>query len=661
MKRRDFIKTLGAGAMAAVAGTTAGIQNSEASVNQPNILWISVEDICPHLGCYGDRYANTPNIDKLAETSILYRNAYSNAPICSPSRTSIITGMYASTLGAHHHRSFVERPDFLKFFPYYLRQFGYFCTNNQKTDYNMPTLPDEWDQLGRDAHWKNRKTDQPFFSVFNLEESHSSVFYFPREKALKERLFLLEKSDFHDPDLAPIPGFLPDEPIVRERMAQFYDSITQVDYHVGEIMSELKHDHLFDDTIIFFWGDHGSGYPRGKTYLYEDGLHVPLIVRFPEKYQHLAPRIQRHQGKYAFNDRMVLLMDLAPTVLSLAGIPAPKYYQAKAFLRPSREKPRDFVAGTRDRFDFRNELIRTLRNRRYRYIRNFIPHTPYSTFWPDGGFFAEIPPAGTPEWEFRETSQPVVKIYDPDGAFMAPLPEQKKVVLYWQPKKPFEELYYIEQDPDELNNLAGRPEYRSIVNEMRGQLYDWMISTQDLGLIDEPEMLMRAEKEGNVMYRVGQKCGNFERILETADLCRKGRRKISELQKRLSDDDPAVRYWAVMGLLTLGCKDSATIQQYQELLGDPSISVRLAAANALCHFGYVQETLPVFESGIAHPQEWVRGRALANLSYYSKHALSQMQPLKCLIDEAIPNEPNEIIKVYLMSRVSKRIELSAPI
>jgi len=659
MKRREFVRLLGAGGMITMAASEILDAVADAGKSRPNILWISIEDVCPHLGCYGDRYAKTPNIDKLALESILYRNAYSNAPICSPSRASIITGMYASTLGAQHHRSLVERPDFLKFFPYYLRQFGYFCTNNQKTDYNMRTLPDEWDQLGRDAHWKNRKTGQPFFSVFNLEESHSSVFYFPREKALKERLFLLEKSDFHDPAQAHIPGFLPDKPIVRERMAQFYDSITQIDYHVGRIVSELHQDHRLEDTIVFLWGDHGSGYPRGKTYLYEEGLHVPLIVRFPEKYRHLAPRIHRRNGGYAFNDRFVLLMDLAPTVLGLAGIPAPKYYQAKAFLGPSQEKPRDFVVGTRDRFDFRNELIRTLRNKRYRYIRNFIPHTPYSTFWPDGGFFAEIPPEGTSEWDFRETSQPVVKIYDPDGAFMAPIPKEKEKVLSWQPRKPFEELYDIEADPDELNNLAGRPEYRSIVNEMRGNLYDWMISTRDLGLIDELEMLIQSENEGNVMYRIGQKCGNFERILETADLCRQGGKNIPELHNRLRDKDPAVRYWAVVGLLTLGCDDSTTIKQYQELMGDSSISVQLAAADALCHFGHVQETLPVFESGIAHPQEWIRGRALANLSYYNKRTLSQMQTLQPLIDEAMQKEPNEIIKVYLMSRVSKRIELSA--
>lgn len=656
MNRREFVKIIGMGAASVTAAGPLFSQSGNIgtdSGNRPNILWISAEDICPNLGCYGDEYATTPHIDKLAVDGIRYTNAFSVGPICSPSRSSIISCMYSTTIGAQHHRSFTERPDFLKFFPYYLRQVGYFCTNNAKCDYNMNFNSDEWDENGKTAHWRNRKSGQPFFSVFNLEESHSSVFYHTPEDARKDRTFLLKEDELHDPDKAPVPGFLPDKPMVRERMALYYDSITQIDYHVGEIMDELEKDGLLDDTIVFFWGDHGAGYPRGKTYVYDDGVRVPLIVRFPEKYEYMTPKALGWP-----DDRIVTLMDLGPTMLSLAGVAVPDYYHGEAFLGSKRKKPRPFAIATRDRFDFRHELIRSVRDKKYRYIRNFFPHTPYSTFWPDGGFFAEIPPKGSPEWEFRETSQPVVKIYDPDGAFMAPITEDKKDVLYWQATKPFEELYDIEKDPEELNNLAGLPEYKSVVEKMRKQLYDWMIETRDLGLIDEPEMLDRADEYDFVMYRVGEKCDNFPRILETADLSRLGKQSVSELKKRLGDSDSAVRYWAIMGLLTLNVDDEVAIIALRRALKDESISVRLAAADALCRFGKTEGTIDVFLDGLKHKMEWTRGRAVAILSYFDKETCAKMKDLIEPLDEAIEKEKNSLIKDYVMKRVRRRIELS---
>ena len=276
-----------------------------------------------------------------------------------------------------------------------------------------------------------------------------------------------------------------------------------------------------------------------KIHCYDDGLKIPLIMRFPDRYQHLAPGLPG-----SAIDDLVMLMDLGPTTLRIAGIPIPEHFQGRVLCNPDKEEAREFVCSARDRLDNNPEVIRTIRTKRFRYIRNFLPHQPYASFYPDGGFFSEIPAEGTPEREFWETSclPGDQKLHDPDGVFLMlgppvmvnqnGLPEACNQYLFWQDHKPPEELYDVENDPEEISNLAGDPAFSDVRDELRRKLYGWMIESRDLGLIDEPEIVSRAAAYRGISHEVGVHCGNFERILETADLARLGEDGKNELHAR---------------------------------------------------------------------------------------------------------------------------------
>ena len=348
---------------------------ASAAYHRPNIVWISLEDIGPMMGCYGDEYARTPVFDRLADEGIRYTKAHSIAPVCSTSRSSIITGMYPSSLGTHHHRSNVgQPPSFMKMLPNLMTEAGYYTTNNAKKDYNIGG--DRWHESSKKAHWRGRPSkDQPFFAVFNFGECHSSITKIDEEVIVAERLNRLKPDDFHDPADAPIPPYHPDVPEFRNAWARYYDSVTQVDYRAGEIIGQLKDDGLWEDMIIIVWADRGVGMPRGKHNAWEQGTHVPLIVRFPEKYQHFAPA---EPGSVI--DGLVTLMDLGPSMLALAAGPTPEWMQGQPLLcRNSKGeiKYREFVIGMRDRLDSRYEMVRSVRDKRFRYQRNFYPHLPY--------------------------------------------------------------------------------------------------------------------------------------------------------------------------------------------------------------------------------------------------------------------------------------------
>ncbi|MEM7127509.1 MAG: sulfatase-like hydrolase/transferase [Chloroflexota bacterium] len=612
---------------------------------RPNFLWINTHDLSAwHLGCYGDAYATTPNLDQLAAEGIRYTNAFTAGPICSPSRTSIFTGMHPTTLGTHHHRSFAIRPDHVRLLPQYLTDAGYISTQIN-TDINTYIEPDEWAHyLNPEEFWEKRDEHKPFFACFSLGATHASLFKLTPEQARKERSSLLLDEELHDPAAAPIPSFVPDTPLFRERMALFYDALTQVDYQVGEILKTLEECGLVDETIVVFWADHGSGYPRSKTHCYDDGLKIPLIVKFPEKYQHLAPN---RPGSAV--DDLVMHMDLGPSTLSLAGIPIPEHFQGCVLFGPQKSQPRQYVCSARDRLDNCNEVIRTIRTKKYRYIRNFLPQQPYASFYPDGGFFAAVPAEGTPERDFWETSclPGEQKIHDPDGIFLMVgppiavhqhgLPERYKAYLVWQDAKPCEELYDIDNDPEQIDNLGHTPEFEPIKTQLRQQLFDWMVETRDLGLLDETEMVVRAAAYAGVNQAVGVHCHNFKRILETADLTRLGTQGRGELVERLTDPDSAVRYWATTGLLSFEL-DADTTQRLTILLDDESISVSLAAANVLGRAGQGAMTMQALTSALESDLVWARLRAAANLSYYTKEQLRSMKPLLPALRASLENK-----------------------
>ena len=646
--------------------------------NRPNFLWLNTHDLSAyHLGCYGDQYATTPNLDRLAAEGIRYTNAFTAGPICSPSRAGIFTGMHPTTVGTQHHRSLAIRPDHIRLLPQYLIDAGYITT---QTNLDLNTYIDsaEWaTYMKPDDLWENLPDGKPFFAVFSFMDSHASTFKMTPEEVRLKRSDFLRESDLHDPAEAPVPSFIPDTPLFRERMALFYDTVTQVDYRVAKVLGKLEEHGLAGDTIVFFWADHGSGYPRAKTHVYDDGLHIPLIVRFPKKFQHLAPG---PPGTAV--DDLVMHLDLGPSILSLAGISCPEHFQGSGFLGPRRIQPRHYVCSARDRLDNCNEVIRTIRTRRYRYIRNFLPHRPYASFYPDGGFFKEVPLEGTAEHDLWDTSclPEEQKIHDPDGIFLMPIPESHKRYLIWQESKPFEELYDIENDPEEINNLADDPYYRTTVEQMRTTLFDWMISTRDLGLIDETEIVARAAEYAGVNYEVGIHCDNFARILETADLARMGEKGKRELVERLADADSAARYWAATGLTCFDLSEGI-VQKLKNLLQDGSISVSLAAADALGRTGHMETTIPALRRALKSDLLWARLRAAANLSYYSREQLRPMKPLIPDLRAALQNnacfgpdhfshiesainlnvlngQRDTIVGRWVIGRLIKRIELS---
>ncbi|MCH8219354.1 MAG: sulfatase, partial [Planctomycetes bacterium] len=356
MNKRTASKTL----TACVALVIGMLSAAQAAASRPNILWLSCEDISPHIGCFGDPFAKTPRIDQLATEGVRYVNTFTAAGVCAPCRSGIITGMYHTTLGTHHMRSSAKLPDTIKAFTTYLRQAGYYCSNNSKTDYQTKDLKDAWDESSGKAHWRQRSTDQPFFAVFNFGGCHESGI--ARESKYRTVTQEFTPDQRQDPNKLHLPPYYPDTPIVREDWKRNYELITAMDAWAGDLMDQLRADGLYGETIIFFWSDHGVGLPRAKRWLYDSGTHVPLVVRIPAQY-----RMHGQGTPNAIDDRLVSSIDFAPTVLRLAGVPIPGNMQGRPFLGDSLPAPRDYVFGARDRMDERYDIIRAVRDKRYRY------------------------------------------------------------------------------------------------------------------------------------------------------------------------------------------------------------------------------------------------------------------------------------------------------
>ncbi|MEX2262427.1 MAG: sulfatase-like hydrolase/transferase [Bryobacteraceae bacterium] len=547
LTRRDFAATL---------GTTLLAQGQDRA--RPNILWITSEDSGPHLGCYGDAYADTPNLDRLAERSLLYRNAWSNAPVCAPARTTIISGMYPPCTGAEHMRSMTRLPAGMKMYPCYLRKAGYYATNNSKEDYNLEHTGKVWDESSQKAHWRNRKPGQPFFAVFNLTISH--------ESQIRRRPHTL----VHDPSRVRVPAYHPDTPEVRHDWAQYYDNLTTMDRQAGNVLGQLRGDGLLDDTVIFYYGDHGSGMPRNKRWPYNSGLQVPLLVHIPEKFKHLAPKDYRPGGK---TDRLAGFVDLAPTVLSLAGIRAPAHMQGHAFLGEHQAPEQPYAYGFRGRMDERYDMVRSVRDKRYVYIRNYMPHKIYGQHI---SYMFETP-----------TTQVWKNLYD-QGKLKPPQTH------FWE-TKPVEELYDLEKDPDEVNNLASSAPHRAVLNSMREAQQDLAARIRDVGFLPEAEIHGRSKE--STPYEMGHDERRYpmERVMTAAELA--SSLKEADLAKLLQDGDSAVRYWGAMGILMRGAESvTASRPALQKALSDAAPSVRVVAAEALGRYGDRQDldrALPV--------------------------------------------------------------------
>jgi N-sulfoglucosamine sulfohydrolase len=455
--------------MIAAMANTAAAQNAPAPPARPNIIWISNEDMSPHIGAYGDPIARTPVLDRLARESIRYTHAFTTAPVCAPSRAAIITGMYQTTLGAQHMRTTEDRvpelpgpylavpPFYVKAFPEYLRAAGYFTSNRAKTDYQFGEPFTIWDDLGPGEHWRNRSDkSQPFFSVFNLNVTHESQI-FPTSPARKGKALIT------DLERVIVPPYYPDTPLIRQELARMYDNIADMDMQVGEILKQLEADGLADNTIVFYWSDHGDGVPRSKRSLYDSGLRVPLMIRWPK----MSPAIAGSR-----NDELVSMIDLAPTVLALAGAEIPAHLQGRVLVGPKVGAAPQFVFGARDRMDIEYDMMRSARDRRFLYIRNFAPEQPYA-----GHIIYRNQSAIMQEWLRLQAERALTGT----------------AALWMRTSRPAEELYDTLADPHQIRNLSASADraHQETLERMRNAVTDWMTRINDQGLVNEPEMIQR--------------------------------------------------------------------------------------------------------------------------------------------------------------------------
>lgn len=607
-----------------IVATVAGpLPAADPAPARPNILWITCEDINPHLGCYGDHYATSPNIDRLASRGLVYLNCWSNAPVCAPARTTIITGVYPPSTGAEHMRSLVRMPPQMKMYPQMLREAGYYCTNNVKEDFNLVKPDGVWDELSTRAHWRNRPAGKPFFAVFNLEQTH--------ESRIRHRPHQL----VHDPAKVRLPAYHPDTPEVRHDWAQYYDNITVMDAAVGKRLKELDEAGLAEDTIVFFYGDHGSGMPRSKRCACDSGLHAPLVIHIPEKFRHLASKDYRPGAK---TDRLVAFVDLAPTLLSLVGVKPPDWVQGHAFLGRHEAPPQPYLYGFRGRMDERYDLVRAVRDKRYVYLRNYMPHLPQGQHV---------------EYMFQTPTTRMWKQLFDAGKLT---PAQAR---FWQPKPP-EELFDLETDPDEVRNLADSPSHQEIVARLRKAQQDWALSIRDVGFLPESEIHSRSQ--GRSPYEVGHDSSYpLERILATANEASSLRGDVlPTLKTALRDPDSAVRYWGAMGFLMRGKQGvEAAREELHAALADPSPSVRVAAAQALGQFGAepdAAKALPVLVSlaSCADNGLYVSLMALNAIDAMGPRAAPAMDRIRSLPKSVKPGER----AAYGITRLIEKITAS---
>ncbi|MGK2860367.1 MAG: sulfatase family protein [Chitinophagaceae bacterium] len=451
---------------ASVFAIAQGEKNMASDNVRPNILWIVSEDMSLHLSCFGEKIIQTPHLDALASDGVKYTNAYTNAGVCAPSRNGIITGMYPTSIGGNNMRNYqpgpeseiatdsrplpsysIVPPPYVKGFPEYLRKEGYYCTNNSKEDFQFEAPVTMWDESSNKAHWRNRPQGLPFFSIINLMVTHESQIW------VRDSLPLLV-----DPKKVIVPPYYPDVEEIRHDIASNLSNVIEMDKQAGKIIQELKDDGLYDNTIIFFYSDHGDGLPFVKREILERGLHIPLIIKFP---------MNAHAGKT--DDQLISGVDLAPTILSLAGIPIPQYMQGQAFLGPqAAASPRKYIFAARDRMDTEVDRVRSIFDGRYQYIKNYMPEKPY---YQDIGYRLQ-----------QQGMKKIIGMRDKGQL-------NKQQMLWFRKTKPAEELYDTKTDPHQFNNLANNPAYRNKLQSLKAAYNKWYHATGDKHALEEKAML----------------------------------------------------------------------------------------------------------------------------------------------------------------------------
>ena len=455
---------------------------------RPNIVWLVAEDLGLYIPSFGDSTISTPNLSRLAEEGVRYNNVYSVSGVCSPSRASIVTGMYPTSIGAHHMRTLSQQPAAkekgiinyevvpppkVKMVSQILREQGYYCTNNKKEDYQFYKSLTAWDESSIFAHWRNRDKDQNFYSIFNFGVTHESNLWdpwyrhfdldtFPPRRGIGkwwEQFAGIEKPFYvSDSIKISVPPYLPNNDIVRNDMKRMYSNIVEMDGKVGLILKQLEDDNLLEETIVVFYTDHGGPLPREKRLLYDSGIRVPMIIRYPN---------QVRAGEV--DNRLISFVDFAPTLLSMANIPPNKFHQGRAFEGKYKSKnKRKYIYAAADRFDEHYDMIRAVRDNQYKYLKNFNPEKPYY-----------LP------LEYREKMDSMQELIR-----MNQSGQLDNLQLQWfRNEKPKEELFDTYSDPYELRNLAGDPKYKDKLYELKNECSKWMEEVDDKGPMPEEELI----------------------------------------------------------------------------------------------------------------------------------------------------------------------------
>ncbi len=528
---------------------------------KPNILWVTIEDTSPQfIGCYGNKDSSTPVIDKLAAEGVRFTNAFSTGTVCSPSRSAIITGVRTYKMGTGNHRSNYPVPEFIHGFPYYLKQDGYYVTNNSKTDYNVAGMEqfvkDAWNESSNKAGWWGRKPGQPFFSVFNFMESHQSrTMTLPYDWYIENVWEQLPLKDRIAENAFVMPPFYHDSPEMRKQFARVYNSIKLTDNRIGELLQKLDKDKLRDSTIIFFYADHGEAMPRGKTNGINLGYRVPFVIWFPEMYKHLSP----WGSAGVITEELVDFEDLAPTLISLAGGEIPKYLEGRILMGKQRSKPVDHLILSSDRADNGPDLVRSVTNGRYFYSRNFMPFMPQMRYIR----YLEIADI---------TKQMRIDLADDK------LNSLQESVFE---ERPAEFLFDIENDVWETNNLVDNSEYKDVLIKMRNQLDLAILKSRDVHFLPEYEIGLISKTGTAYEFRMDDENYLIKEIYAAASLSGKRGTAIARQQiDFLRSKNKIVRYWAMVGLR---CQKPEIVQAFQneivKSMNDayPPVSITAAA------------------------------------------------------------------------------------
>ena len=536
------------------------------SQEKPNVLWITCEDISPYLGCYGFEQAQTPNLDKLAEQSVMYTHAYANAPVCGVARTTLLTGMYAPTTGTHNFRTNTQLPVSIPAYPKVFREAGYYCTNNYKKDYNSTYIQDKslWDESSKKAHYKNRKEGQPFFSVFNIITTHESQLAVDKIKDYVSNGDI-PKAPRINPSYIVLPPYHPNVPEIREDWARFHDLITLMDSKVGELLQELKDNNLDDNTIVFFYSDHGGMLSRSKRYLYNVGTQVPFIVHVPKKWKHLVPD---YNSGTTYNN-LVSFVDFPKTIISVLDLPVPEKMQGNIFLGKDKETNSEYVHFYRDRMSERYDFNRAVTDGEYYLIQNFQPHRPRGRSTRYGYTVQQ-------NWRANEESF----VNGESNAVQS---------QFYQPKETVE-LFNTKNDPWHIKSIAKEKESAKKLAELSNEIDRWMIEIRDIGLIPEPmfyDLVGHGKKYATIYEYAQSEDYEIKKILPIAKLAANGSvSNKNDFLTFLDEPNPIIRYWGAYGLFRIAQDDKVIQEKLIRFIEKEPIPVnRLIIAQALALSG----------------------------------------------------------------------------